>query len=64
MELAKRAQHLATLKNLQQEFDHFQTRSNILQHVTTECRPNVCSTRRATVLQDVALECCVRLTGP
>ena len=32
---------------------HFETRSNILQHVATGW-PNVCNTVRATMLQDVA----------
>ena len=64
-ELAKRAQHP---KMLQQKFDHFQsdldpTPSNILQHLASGW-PSACNTLRATMLQDVALKCCVRLAGP
>ena len=54
-ELAKRAQHLATSKNVAKILK--------LDHLATGW-PNACNTLRATMLQDVALKCCVRLVGP
>ena len=62
--LPERLQHHATSKMLHEKFSRIQiSSSNMLQHTATEW-PNICNMLCPTMLQDVALKCCVRLARP